>query len=166
MNSEPYHIGIEKNAVSVVPPLRRVSISLLGNSKNSLDELSSNNIIEKVEGPSDWLNALVFVEKPSGKFRICSDLKNSNKVLKRMYCHIPTQDQIQCDMAEATVFSELLIETFFALKRVFKYFYLMVSHNDVLVGPGSVLKLLFTASQRYDIYHIIIRALPNIFLKK
>ena len=37
------------------------------------------DVIEKVEGPTDWVNSMV---KPNGKLRICIDLRDLNKAIQ------------------------------------------------------------------------------------
>lgn len=88
-------------------PVRMVPIPLLDILKISLEELINGKIIEKVEGLSEWVKALVLVKKPNGSLRICLDPKDINKVIKREYCPIPTLEQITSDMAGATIFSTL-----------------------------------------------------------
>ena len=64
-------------------------------------------IIEPVEKPTDWVNALVIVEKPNGKLRICLDPRPLNNAIKREHLHLPTAEEISSQMAEATYFSKL-----------------------------------------------------------
>lgn len=62
--------------------------------KERLDDLEKQKIIEKVSGPSDWVNVLVLVRKPNGKIRIYIDPKHLNDAIKREYCQIPTLEEI------------------------------------------------------------------------
>ena len=60
----------------VVNPPRRVPEALKSRLKDELDTMESDQIIQKVTEPTDWVNSLVVVEKPkTGKLRICSDPK-------------------------------------------------------------------------------------------
>ena len=43
-----------------------------------------DNIIEKLEGPSSWLNSYVIERKRSGKLRICLDHKPLNKAHQQL----------------------------------------------------------------------------------
>lgn len=105
--SQKCSISLEANAKPVVNPIRRVAFPLLEPLKQSLEELKREKIIEKVEGPSDWVNALVLVRKPNGKLRICLDPKDLNNVIKREYCRIPTFEEVSSKLAGATIFSTL-----------------------------------------------------------
>ena len=100
-------INLVPNAIPVINPIRRVAFPLMEPLKQCLEELTRDKIIEKVEGPSDWVNALVLVRKPNGKLRICLDPKDLNNVIKREYCKIPTFEEISSNLAGATIFSTL-----------------------------------------------------------
>ncbi|XP_030763270.1 uncharacterized protein K02A2.6-like [Sitophilus oryzae] len=105
--NEPYHIEIDKNAKPVVHPTRKVALPLMDDLKQSLAELEKSKIIERVQKPTDWVNALVLVRKPDKKLRICLDPLDLNKVIKREYCHIPTLEEITSKLAGSTIFSTL-----------------------------------------------------------
>ena len=55
------------------------------------------NIIEPVQRPTDWVNALVVVEIPNGKLRVCLDSTSLSKatkpegnlIFKTRQCKIP-----------------------------------------------------------------------------
>lgn len=107
IDSEPYHITLEEGAKPVIHATRKVALPLHKDLKENLDELEKSKIIEKVNGPSDWVNAMVLVRKPNGKLRICLDPKDLNKVIKREYCQIPTIEEITSQLAGASIFSTL-----------------------------------------------------------
>ena len=102
-----HHITIDKNAVPIVHPIRKVALPLIDSLKESLIELENSNIIKKVQGPSEWVNALVLVRKPNGRLRVCLDPKDLNNAIKREHCQIPTLDEISGNLAGATIFSTL-----------------------------------------------------------
>ena len=64
-------------------------------------------IIEFVDGPTDWVNALVIAEKPNGKLRICLDPRPLNQAIKRHHFPIPTAEEVFSNMKGAQVFSKL-----------------------------------------------------------
>ena len=37
------------------------------------------DVIEKIDQPTDWVNSVVYVRKPSGELRIC--LKHNTKII-------------------------------------------------------------------------------------
>ncbi|KAL0161181.1 hypothetical protein M9458_044906, partial [Cirrhinus mrigala] len=55
------------NPHAVVYPPRRVPIALRARLKEELDRMEDNNIIVKVTEPTEWVNALVVVEKPKSQ---------------------------------------------------------------------------------------------------
>jgi len=85
------HIQLKENAIPVVNPVRKVPIALRDKLKAELQSMESQGIISKVTEPTDWVNALVCVEKPkTGKLRICIDPKALNDAIKRP--HYPMHD--------------------------------------------------------------------------
>ena len=73
-----------------------------------------DNIIEKLEGPSSWLNSYVIERKRSGKLWICLDPKPLNKALNNNYhCQVPSLESITHRFANknAIKFSKLDIRS-------------------------------------------------------
>ena len=65
------------------------------------------DIIEKVEGPKPWISPIVIVPKKSGEVRICVDMREANKAIKREKHLMPTIDDLVADLNGATHFSTL-----------------------------------------------------------
>ena len=105
--NKPYHIVLKENIQPIIVPTRKVSIPIHKELKATLDQLIKDKIIEKVEGYSEWVNALVIVKKPDGKLRLCLDPKNLNNAIKREYCDFPSVEIITAKMSGAQVFSKL-----------------------------------------------------------
>jgi hypothetical protein len=78
-----HHIELDETVPPVVHPPRRVPLSLHPRLKKTLDALEKQNIIAKVDHPTDWVNSLVIVEKKNGDLRLCLDPKHLNKAIKR-----------------------------------------------------------------------------------
>ena len=51
--------------------------------KKKIKRLEHLDIIEKVEGPQDWLSNLVVVPKDNGKVHLCLDAPTINTATKR-----------------------------------------------------------------------------------
>lgn len=101
-------LHLKPDATPVVCPPRRIPYALRERLKGELDEMVKNDIIEKVTEPSEWVNALVVVEKPkTGKLRICLDPRPLNKAIQRPYYPLPTLDDITPRLAGAQYFSVL-----------------------------------------------------------
>lgn len=70
--------------------------------------MERQGITAKVIEPTDWLNALVVVEKPlNGALRICLNLRDLNKVIKRPHYPLPTLDDVISRLSGARYFSVL-----------------------------------------------------------
>ena len=62
-------------------------------------------VLEKVHGPSDWVNSMVVIQKKDGSLRTCIDPNDLSKALKRMYYQLPTVEEITARMPGARFFS-------------------------------------------------------------
>jgi hypothetical protein len=72
-----------------------------------MEEIERREVIAKVTTSTEWISSMVAVRKPSGKLRICIDLKDLNKALLRQHYPIPTIDEILPRLANAKVFTVL-----------------------------------------------------------
>ncbi|XP_031338074.1 uncharacterized protein K02A2.6-like [Photinus pyralis] len=105
---EPYTIRVDHTVMPVVPPPRKIPLALKDNLKVELDEMEKNQIIEKVDMPTDWVNSLVIVKKPnSNKVRICIDPRDLNRAIKREHFQLPSLDEIAPNLRGNKFFSKL-----------------------------------------------------------
>ena len=102
-----YHMEMKDDVSPVVVPPCKVLFALKDRLKKELYHMEKMGIIEKVEKSTDWVNALVVLEKPNGKLRICLDPRPLNQAIKRQHHLLPTTEQIISQMAGAKVFSKL-----------------------------------------------------------
>jgi len=72
--------------------------------EKELERLESLDIIEKVTGLTPWVSPIVVVPKSSGEVRLCVDMREANKAVKREKHLMPTIDDL---VADATIFSKL-----------------------------------------------------------
>ena len=85
----------EPGTVPIQQPIRGVPFALEKQFKQELEKMMRDNIIEKLEGPSSWLNSFVIERKRSGKLQICLDPKPLNKALINNYhCQVPSLESI------------------------------------------------------------------------
>ena len=63
--------------------------------------------IENVDGPTPWISPIVVVPKKNGGVRICVDLREPNKAIRRERHPMPTFDDLVSDLNGSTVFSKL-----------------------------------------------------------
>lgn len=61
---------------------RRIVVTLHKEVKAKLEKLEKKNILVKETEPTDWISSMVVLAKP-GKIRICLDLKDLNKGIRR-----------------------------------------------------------------------------------
>ena len=85
-------LHIDTEVQPVAQPLRRPAFSLREKIEKKLDELSHEDIIERVDGPTPWVNPVVVVPKPNGEVRLCVDMRCANKAIIRERHPIPTID--------------------------------------------------------------------------
>ncbi|UYV63822.1 K02A2.6-like [Cordylochernes scorpioides] len=104
----PYEIKLKEGAkpYSIYTP-RRVPIPLMKELQMELERMTSNGVIEKVEGSSEWCSPMVLVAKPSGKLRICVDLSILNKNILREIHPIPVVEHTLAQLKGAKLFTKL-----------------------------------------------------------
>ena len=66
----------------------------------ALRELEYMDVIEKVDGPTKWINPLVTAEKPNGDIRVCLDMREANKPI------LTVEETVQ-EMGGMKVFTKL-----------------------------------------------------------
>ena len=100
-----FHINSEVEPIAqrmyIIPFTIREKVS------RKLDELESQNIIEKVNDQTPWVSPVIVVPKPSGDIRLCVDMREANKVIIRQRHPIPTVDDILHRMNGGECFSTM-----------------------------------------------------------
>ena len=100
-----YKIRISADAVPQVIPPRKIPIAKQEAVKKELDRMQSMQVITPVTDPTDWVNSMAVVDKPSQKGRICVDPLHLYEVIKRSHYPLPTFDDISSRLHGAKVFS-------------------------------------------------------------
>ena len=81
---QEYRIPLKDDAVPVcLYTPRRVPHPLLPKVKEKLDSMVHDNVISPVTVPTDWCSGMLITPKRNGDIRICVDLTNLNKAVKR-----------------------------------------------------------------------------------
>ena len=88
-------------------PHRRIPFHVRSDVEKELKRLEELDIIEKVDGPTPWISPIVVVPKKSGEVRICIDMREANKAVKREKHLMPTIDDLVADLNGSTVFTTL-----------------------------------------------------------
>ena len=74
----------------------------------TLEDMEKMGIIRKVDGPTDWVNSLVVVEKPkSKKLCVCLDPRHLNSAIHWEHFQLPTLEDITTRLSGARIFSKL-----------------------------------------------------------
>ncbi|GFO17915.1 transposon ty3-i Gag-Pol polyprotein [Plakobranchus ocellatus] len=92
---------------------RRIPYHVRKDVEKELKRLEEQDIIEEVEGPTPWMSPIVVVPKKSGGVRLCVDMREANKAIKRE-CHpMPTIEDMINDLNGSTVFSRIDLQQAF-----------------------------------------------------
>ena len=83
-----YSIVTDKSMKPVVHPPRRLPVAMTEHVQRKLEEMTADDVIAKVDQPTDWVSSMLVVSKPpseaSGetKIRICLDPRDLNVTIK------------------------------------------------------------------------------------
>lgn len=106
------NIPINPSVKPVAQPYRRIPVPLEEAVNDKIDELSALGIIEKVDGPSDWISPMVVVPKVND-VRICVDMRRANEAIDRENYPLPTIEDFIPHMNDANWFTKLDVKNAF-----------------------------------------------------
>jgi hypothetical protein len=107
-------LEIDEAVRPTVIPTRTVAIPLREKVNRELDQLVAKDVIVKVDKPTDWVSAIVIVNKKNtDEIRLCIDPKPLNKALKREHYKQETLEDILPELNGARVFSTLDLKSAF-----------------------------------------------------
>lgn len=86
---------------------RRVPISMREEVQKELNRMVSLGVISQIDEPSPWCAGMVVVPKPSGKVRICVDIKPLNENIMREFHPLPAIDEILAQLSDARICTKL-----------------------------------------------------------
>ena len=104
---QKHSIRLKPECEPVIHPARRVPYRLQEQFDKTLSDMESNKIITKVTEPTEWVNPIVTVRKPSGALRICLDPLELNKAIRWEHYSIPTPGEIVAKLHGSKYFSTL-----------------------------------------------------------
>ena len=61
---------IDSQAVPITQAPQKILTTLQNKLKEELERMEQEQVIVKVEEPTDWVHSAVIVKKPNGKFRV------------------------------------------------------------------------------------------------
>ena len=112
--------------------------------EKQIDRLIKEDIIEEVKGPTPWVSPIVIDHKKDGDIRICTDMRQANRAIKRSHFHIPTVDKVLQFAQGARFFTQIDLKWGYhqvELKPESRYITAFVSH----CGTFQNKRLLFGA---------------------
>jgi hypothetical protein len=84
-------LHIDESVKPVAQPHRRIPFHLRQKVEQKLQDFFDADIIERVEGPTPWVSPIVVVpKKETEEIRICTDMRQANKAIKRERHLVPT----------------------------------------------------------------------------
>lgn len=106
LKTKQIRLNIDDNVEPVAQPLKWIPFHLREAVDKKIEKLLRMDIIEKVEGPTPWVNPVVVVPKDTD-IRLCLDMRMVNRAIIRGRYPIPTVDELLHDMNGSVVFSKL-----------------------------------------------------------
>ncbi|KAL5017541.1 hypothetical protein ScPMuIL_007130 [Solemya velum] len=99
-------LGSDSKPVAVSTP-RRIPLPLLDKVEVELKRMESLGVISPVDEPTDWCAGLVVVPKKNNTVRLCIDLTELNKSVRRENHQLPSTEDTLHKLSGAKVFSKL-----------------------------------------------------------
>ena len=102
-------LHIDRSVKPVAQPHRRIPFHLQKMVEKEIKSLLEQDIIERVDGPTEWLSPIVAPIKPNdpSKIRLCVDMRMANEAILRTRYVTPTLDDIIHDLNGAVKYSKL-----------------------------------------------------------
>jgi hypothetical protein len=100
-------LHVEDSVQPIAQPPGRVPFHVRKKLEEQLLNDEKLGVIEKTEGPTPWVSPVVVVPKKEGKIRVCVDMRQVNKSIKRERHITPTINEVINDLNGAKIFSKL-----------------------------------------------------------
>jgi hypothetical protein len=134
-----HHIYIQEGCQPIRQPQRRMNPSLKQIVKDELHKLLDVGFIYPILD-SQWVSPLVIVPKKNGKWRICVDYRELNKVTQKDHFPLPFIDQV--------------LDTLVG-KRFFSFLYVFNRYNQIQIAPEDQDKTTFTSPWGTFAYRVL-----------
>ena len=102
-----YDMKVKDDIDPIVSTARKIPYAQREKVLKELNRMEKLGVIMKEDGPTEWVNPIIVVNKPNGQVRICMDPQRLNQALKREYYQIPTVEDIASKMPGASYYSKL-----------------------------------------------------------
>ena len=101
-------LHIDESVKPVAQRHRRVPFHLRDKVEAEVTRLERADVIEKVDSATEWVSPIVISpKKDSNKIRMCVDMVEPNRAIKRTRHVIPTVEELRHDLNGAKIFSKL-----------------------------------------------------------
>ncbi|XP_046585212.1 uncharacterized protein K02A2.6-like [Haliotis rubra] len=104
---EEYRIQVGDSVSPVIHAPRKLPIAMEEKVKLELQRMENLQVICKVDEPTQWVNSIVVVTKPSGDIRLCLDPADLNKAVRREHYKMPTIEDVTSKVAGHKYFTVL-----------------------------------------------------------
>ena len=102
------HLKVDKSIQPVPHVPRKIPVAMKEEIMEKIDELIEQEIVAKVNEPTEWISSMVAVKKPQcNKLCIYIDLRDLNQSLQMSRYPEPTIEDILPQLSKAKVFSVL-----------------------------------------------------------
>lgn len=82
-------LPIDRSHPPVAQPVRRLPFKVRDQVNKQIEDLLNSDIIEKVEGPTEWVSPVVPIIKKNGEVRLCVDMRRANQAILREKYPLP-----------------------------------------------------------------------------
>ena len=102
-------LHINEDIPPVAQPHRRIPFLVRKQLEEQLQQDEKLGVIERIEGPTPWVSPIVVAPKPKspGKVRVCVDMRQANRAIRRERHITPTIKEMIGDLNGAKIFSKL-----------------------------------------------------------
>ena len=104
---DTYHIEPAEGAVPVIHAPKKVPVPQRAKVVEKLKRMEKLGVIVCKEEPTEWVNSLVVVQKPTGAVRLCIDPRDLNLAIKKPHYPMKTIDGVASRLQGAKIFSIL-----------------------------------------------------------
>ncbi|KAJ3649934.1 hypothetical protein Zmor_021650 [Zophobas morio] len=103
-----HKICVEEGAVSFsIATPRRIPLPLMKQVEKEINKMVTQEVIERVDSPTEWCAPMVVAQKKNGKVRVCADFTQLNQFVRRERYQLPSVDETLAKLREAKLFSKL-----------------------------------------------------------
>lgn len=105
------HLHIDPTMKGIIQTRRRITLQLRDSVERELQRLQDLEIIEPVNELSIWVSPIVVVPKANSKgIRICVDMREANRAIKRQRHIMPTIDDVMFELHGAQYSSKIYLK--------------------------------------------------------